>query len=70
MTNQEQMELELAAANRCQRVGSRDRRANRANWWFAQMRQVADRAFEWPAAPRFQAEQIWLNGQASGTAQR
>lgn len=59
MTN-EQMELELAAANRCPGAARRDSRLTRATWWFDQMRQVVDRAFEWPAAPRLQPEQIWL----------
>ena len=63
----EQMELSLAeaaaaaaAANRCPRGGRRDRRFNRANWWFNQMRQVVEHAIDWEPAPRFQPEQIWL----------
>ena len=60
MMNQKQMELELAGANRCPRVAQRKQRLNRANWWFDQMRQVVDRAFEWDPAPRFQPDQIWL----------
>ncbi len=58
------MELGLAGANRCPRVVRRERRLNRANWWFDQMRQVVDRAFDWPATPRFQPEQTWLDHQA------
>ncbi|HWF17879.1 MAG TPA: hypothetical protein VG754_01345 [Verrucomicrobiae bacterium] len=62
MTNQNQLELELAAAaNRCPRVLKREQRANRANWWFNQMRQVVDQAFEWEPTPRFRPEQILLN---------
>jgi len=57
MTNTNQLELELAGANRCPRVVQRQTRANRASWWFGQMRQVVDRAFEWEPAPRFQPEQ-------------
>jgi len=60
MKNQKQLELELAGANRCPRVAPREPRANRANWWFNQMRQVVDRAFDWEPAPRFQPEQILL----------
>jgi hypothetical protein len=60
MMNQKQMELSLAGANKCPRTVQRRRRLNRANWWFDQMRQVVDRAFEWEPAPRFQPEQIWL----------
>ncbi|MDB6021414.1 MAG: hypothetical protein JWQ04_1271 [Pedosphaera sp.] len=61
MMNQKQLELELAGANRCPHVMKRDSRANRANWWFGQMRQVVDRAFEWEPAPRFQPEQTLLS---------
>ena len=60
MMNQKQLELELAGANRCPRVVKRESRANRANWWFGQMRQVVDRAFDWEPAPRFQPEQTLL----------
>lgn len=60
MTNQKQMELGLKSANRCPRVIKRQQRANRANWWFNQMRQVVDQAFEWEPAPRFDTEQILL----------
>ena len=65
MTEQKQMELGLAGANRCPRVARRERRLNRANWWFDQMRQVVDQAMDWPAPPRFQPEQTWLE-QAAG----
>jgi hypothetical protein len=64
MKNQNQMELGLPGANRCPRVVQRERRRQRANWWFDQMRQVVDRAFDWPTAPRFQPEQIWLDDAA------
>jgi hypothetical protein len=60
MMNQKQMELELAGANRCPRTVQRERRLNRANWWFSQMRQVVDRALDWEPAPRFQSQQVLL----------
>jgi hypothetical protein len=60
MNTKEQMELGLAGANRCPRAARRERRLNRAHWWFDQMRQVVDRAIDWEPAPRFQPEQIWL----------
>lgn len=60
MTTQNQLELSLAGTNRCPRAMKRQVRANRANWWFGQMRQVVDRAFEWEPAPRFESEQILL----------
>ena len=58
MINQTQLELELAAAQRCPRSEKRQAKANRASWWFGQMRQVVDRAFEYEPAPRFHSEQI------------
>ena len=61
MINQNQLELGLAGANHCPRVAPRTRPTNRANWWFDQMRQVADRAFDWEPAPRFKPEQILLS---------
>jgi len=60
MLNQNQLELGLAAVNRCPRTARREQRLNRANWWFDQMRQVVDRAFDWEPAPRLQSEQILL----------
>jgi hypothetical protein len=50
MTKQQQMELELAGGNRCPRAAKRERRLHRANWWFDQMRQVVDRAFDFEPA--------------------
>ena len=50
MTKQQQMELELAGGNRCPRTARRERRLHRANWWFDQMRQVVDRAFDFEPA--------------------
>ncbi len=60
MMNQQQMELELAGANRCPRTVQRERRLNRANWWFSQMRQVVDRALDWEPAPRCQTQPVLL----------
>lgn len=60
MTKQNQLELGLTGSNRCPRVIQREQRANRANWWFGQMRRVVDQAFEWEPAPRFRPEQILL----------
>lgn len=60
MLNQKQLELGLAGANRCPRTVQRERRLNRADWWFDRMRQAVDRAFDWEPTPRFQPEQQWL----------
>ena len=60
MTNQNQLELGLAGANHDPRNMKLERRLNHANWWFNQMRQIVDQAFEMEPAPRFQMEQTWL----------
>jgi hypothetical protein len=44
-------QLELDIAGRRSRGLVRQRRAQRANWWFTQMRRVVDRAVAWPAPP-------------------
>ena len=55
---QKQMEMELAGARQCPRSVRRQHRANRANWWFNQMRELVDRAFDYEPAPepRFRTE--------------
>jgi hypothetical protein len=63
MMTQNQLELELAAANRPPL--KQEARSNRASWWFKQMRQVVDQAFEWEPAPRFRPEQILFTENAS-----
>ena len=60
MTN-EQMELgfggvKIAGLTRSQR------RLRRAQWWFAHMRRIVDRAMDWQAAAEPRPEQIWLPG--------
>ena len=59
MTNQ-QMELGIGNGRVCPSVSRRERRLNRANWWFQRMRQVVDRAFDWRPAPPPRPEQIWF----------
>ncbi len=44
-------QMELDIAGRRSRGIVRQRRAQRANWWFTQMRRVVDRAVAWPAPP-------------------
>ena len=57
MTN-EQMELSLANGRVCSSLNRRQRRLNRAAWWFDRMRQVVDRAIDPTPAPR--PEQVWM----------
>lgn len=58
-----QMELGFAA-RRARAMSSartrRQRRAQRAHWWFQQMRRVVDRARDWQAAPPARHEQAYL----------
>jgi hypothetical protein len=56
----QQMELGLNRSTECPSVYRRQRRHNRARWWFAQMRRAVDRALDWPAAPLPRPEQMWM----------
>jgi hypothetical protein len=56
----EQMELSLDNARKCPSNNRRQRRLGRANWWFARMREVVDKAFDWQPAPPPRPEQIWF----------
>ncbi len=66
MTEQKQLELTLAGIEEASCTNNESinqtpaKRSSRADWWFRQMRQVVDRAFDWQPAPRFRPEQIWL----------
>jgi hypothetical protein len=50
--SKQQLEMNLDRAVNFAPVPRRRRRVTRARWWFAQMRQVVDRAWDWqpPAA--------------------
>ncbi len=37
-------------------------RITRAAWWFAQMRDVVERAMDWNSAAEPRPEQIWIPG--------
>ena len=53
-------QLELGFAARRSRGLARHHRAQRANWWFTQMRRVVDRAVAWQTAPPVRPEQVYL----------
>jgi len=55
-----QMELGFKNACRQASLSARQKRLNRASWWFNRMRNVVDRAFDWKVAPAAKPEQIWL----------
>ncbi len=64
MTNATNEQLELGfngiklLTNGTQRQG----RVARAAWWFAQMREVVERAMDWNAVGEPRPEQIWIPG--------
>ena len=60
MTNRDQLELGLDRAQAFTLHSVRQPRLSRAQWWFQQMRQVVDQAFDWHAAPPAPPEQTWL----------
>ena len=63
--NNSQLELGLGNGRGCRPLDGRQRRLNRAKWWFDRMRQVVDRAFDWTPAPAARPEQIWFNQQGN-----
>jgi hypothetical protein len=66
MTNATDNQLELGFNPDSQRRGGRmprrEGRIARAGWWFAQMRDIVERAMDTTAEPR--PEQIWIPGAA------
>jgi hypothetical protein len=53
-------QLELGFAGRRGRLIARHRRAQRAQWWFTQMRRVVDSAVAWRSVPAAPPEQVYL----------
>lgn len=53
-------QLELGFAGRRGRVMAGQRRAQRAQWWFTQMRRVVDQATGWRSIPPARPEQVYL----------
>ena len=47
-----QLQLSFENTRSCRPVPSRHRRLSRARWWFDRMRELVDRAPEWPPAPQ------------------
>jgi len=61
--NDTQLELSLGSVLRAQSPrGARRPNKHTTGWWFQQMRQIVDRAFDWQPAPPPPPEQIWLPG--------
>jgi hypothetical protein len=61
-------QLEMSFGTMPATVGKTQPRANRAQWWFARMRQVVDRAMDWQPIPPARPEQIWLPEPRRGAA--
>jgi len=64
MTNatNEQLELGFNCIRLYPRGTGREGRVARAAWWFAQMREVVERAMDWNAVGEPRPEQIWIPG--------
>ena len=62
-------QLELSIGARPRRSGNLQRHARRqrAQWWFARMRQTVDAALEWRPSPPARPEQVYLNLAAAGS---
>jgi hypothetical protein len=55
-----QLELSFTGAHEQHPWTRRQRHLSRARWWFERMRQVVDRAIDWPPAPAPRPEQTWF----------
>ncbi len=66
MTNATDNQLELGFNPDSQCRGAKAARREgciaRAGWWFAQMRDIVERAMDWEAAGEPRPEQIWIPG--------
>jgi hypothetical protein len=59
--NTNQMELGLRAKQARLTARQKQRRQQRAQWWFAQMRRVVDTALEWKPSKSGREEQVCLS---------
>jgi hypothetical protein len=57
--NNEQLELGINGNKLTGYPATRSRRA-RADWWFAQMRNIVSRAMDWETTGGPRPEQIWI----------
>jgi len=55
-------QLELGLAGLKMTAAEPRSRIARANWWFAQMRGVVERAMDWSLPAQSRPEQIWIPG--------
>ncbi len=57
-----QLELGFGGTKLAGPLPRRERRISRGGLWFAQMRQLVDRAMDWDPVGEPRPEQIWLPG--------
>jgi hypothetical protein len=57
----DQMELTLTGKPMRRSRQARQNRRQRAQWWFARMRQVVEGAMEWRPAPVARPEQVYMS---------
>ena len=57
-----QLELGFNGIRPQANVAGREGRIARAGWWFAQMRDIVERAMDWETAGEPRPEQIWIPG--------
>jgi hypothetical protein len=62
MNTREINQMELTLNAKATRLGrqARQKRRQRAQWWFGQMRRVVDAAMEWRPGPEARPEQVYL----------
>jgi hypothetical protein len=53
-------QLEFGLAGKRSQGRARERRVQRANWWFSRMRQAVAGAVDWQSTPPAQPEQAYL----------
>ena len=53
-------QLEMGFGNDAGCITRRQRRLNRAQWWFQRMRQIVDHAIDWQPVPPPRPEQMQL----------
>ena len=56
--NGQQLEISFEHSIVLRQVSGPQRRIIRAQWWFTQMRQVVDHAWDWKPAPSAGTEQV------------
>jgi len=56
----QQLEITFTASTPCRRIFQSRERRNKAQWWFNQMRQLVDTAFDWTSPNQPRPEQTYF----------